>query len=128
MNRARASEDGRFGGVGCFLRVGVNCQRKLAIDYAQIVTLLQLVERFGELAAGRTLEVAEFLEGDRRVGRPENVDDLTGSLSFSLRNFRCWVGGTFGAVEKCAAADREQRNTDDDDKREITPHEKGRKI
>src|SRR5262249_17673908 len=117
----------RFSGarrVLCPLVVG---QRKIAINHAQIVLLLQLIDRLGEDAARRTLEIAELFQCYRRVHRSERVNNPASVVS-RLREFWRSVGGTLGKIKECAAADRQEPDQSYDDKRQESLHEKGRKI
>ena len=60
-------------GPGRFAGMIVHRERKFAIDHPEIKFLLELVDRFGQLTARRTLEIAEFFKRHGRIGRTENM-------------------------------------------------------
>src|SRR5262249_28533607 len=117
----------RFSGTRRVLCPLVVRQRKIAINHAQIVLLLQLIDRLGELAARRTLEIPELFQCYRRVRRCEVGKNPAGAAS-RPREFWRSVGGALGKIKECAAADRQQRDQNNDDKGQESFHEKGRKI
>ena len=102
--------------------------RKLAVDHEQMVVLLQLIDRLGEFAARRTLEISEFLQCDRGVRRTEDVSGFSRFLAGGFWDFQRRIGRDFGAIQKGAAADGHRRDQDNDDKRSVSSHETGRKI
>ena len=98
-----------FGGESGFTRVPVHRKRKMAKDDTQTraVILLELVDRTRKHAAGRTLEIAEFLECDRRIGISQNVNRFgvvrsRGQVIFG----NCKKGKPFCPIEQRCAPKR----------------------
>src|SRR5262249_22709204 len=117
----------RFSGTRRVLCPLVVRQRKIAINHAQMVLLLQLIDRLGEPAAKRTLGIAELFQCYRRVRRSQRGNNPARVASGS-REFWRSIGETLEKIKECAAADRQQPDQNNDDKGQESFHEKGRKI
>src|SRR6266404_9800078 len=79
---------GRFGGISGFLGVSMRRQRKVPIDEADVVLLLDFVERLGKPSAWRALEIAKLLERYGRILRPPRMNDFAGRLNLGFGNFQ----------------------------------------
>jgi len=103
-------------------------QWKISENKPDAVLLLQIVERLGKFTAWWALKIAELFECNRRILRSERMDDFAGPSAVIVCDSQSWVRSFFGAVKPGAASNREQRHDDNDEERQGSFHETGRKI
>src|SRR5438874_9718434 len=99
-------------------------ERKVTKDHPQTRTIimLKLVERGGQVTAGRTFIITELFQGHGRVGRSSNVVPF---CSFSKRGLfrRARLWQPLCVIKDGATGDRKQRDERDDDKRQVSFHQ-----
>src|SRR5437870_5351759 len=102
-------------------------ERKIPPNHTQTwaVILLEFTNYFSLGGARWTLEVAEFLQRDRRAGLAANVQRLRPSfIGRWSRDAATCNSALFHTVEHRTGAGRERSNRGDDDKRKIALHGK----
>src|ERR1700730_1091612 len=100
-------------------------ERKIPPDNTQTraVILLEFTNYFSLGGTRWTLEVAEFLQRDRRAGLAANMQRLRPSfIGQWLRDAATCNSALFQTIEHRTGADREHRNRGDDDKRKRPLH------
>jgi len=89
------------------------------------VVLLEFTNYLSRGGAGWTLEVAEFLQCNRRAGLAANMQWLTPNFAGRWSRYAATCDSAlFRAIEHRTGADRQRRHRGDDDKRKRALHGK----
>src|SRR5438445_11393715 len=102
-------------------------ERKIPPDNTQTraVILLEFTNYLSRGGAGWTLEVAEFLQRNRRAGLAANMQRLTPNFAGRWSRYAATCDSAlFRAIEHRTGADRQRRHRGDDDKRKRALHGK----
>src|ERR1700730_14237293 len=102
-------------------------ERKIPPDNTQkrAVILLEFTNYLSHSGARWTLEVAEFLQCDRRAGLAANMQRLRSTFTGRWSRYAATRNSALlRTTEYRSSADREHRNRGDDDKRKIALHGK----
>src|SRR5437016_309295 len=102
-------------------------ERKIPPDNTQTraVILLEFTNYLSRGGAGWTLEVAEFLQCNRRAGLAANMQRLPPNFAGRWSRYAATCDSAlFRAIEHRTGADRQRRHRGDDDKRKRALHGK----